>query len=63
MTNDQNHIHLLGDPLENFYILGKKDKSSFEEIGITEELIKRKRDEGVTGSNPSVEANRNESNN
>lgn len=31
MANDQNHIHLFGDPLENFYILGKKDKSSFDE--------------------------------
>ena len=32
MANDHNHIHLFGDPEENFYILGKRDKSSFEGI-------------------------------
>lgn len=32
MTKEHNHIHLLGNPVENFYILGKKDKSSFGEI-------------------------------
>lgn len=26
------HIHLVGDPEENFYILGKKDKDSYQEI-------------------------------
>ena len=30
--NNMNHIHLFGDPLENFYILGKKDKDSYQNI-------------------------------
>ena len=32
MNKNQNPIHLFGDPEENFYILGKKDKFSFESI-------------------------------
>lgn len=32
MKNNQNHIHLFGNPEENFYILGRKDKSSFNDM-------------------------------
>ena len=32
MKNNQNHIHLFGNPEENFYVLGKRDKNSFSEV-------------------------------
>jgi|LULL01.1.fsa_nt_gb predicted choloylglycine hydrolase len=32
MTKSHEHIHLLGDPQENFYILGKKDKYSYAQM-------------------------------
>ena len=32
MTINHSHIHLIGNPEENFYVLGKKDKDAFEEI-------------------------------
>jgi len=32
MESNKNHIHLFGNPEENFYVLGKKDKNSYEEV-------------------------------
>ncbi len=32
MEQTHNHIHLFGDPEENFYILGKRDKDSYQEV-------------------------------
>lgn len=32
MIHKPAHIHLVGDPEENFYILGKKDKDSYQDI-------------------------------
>ena len=32
MSKEINHIHLFGNPEENFYILGKKDKDSYHRI-------------------------------
>lgn len=32
MDNHLNHIHLFGNPSENFYVLGKRDKTSFQEV-------------------------------
>ena len=32
MSKNHSHIHLFGDPEENFYSLGKKDQFSYEEI-------------------------------
>ncbi len=32
MEQNCNHIHLFGDPEENFYVLGKRDKDSYSEV-------------------------------
>ena len=32
LNNDLGHIHLFGNPAENFYALGKRDKNAFAEV-------------------------------